>query len=260
MHVFETRAAGLLILAMLVVAATVRADEWDVGNDTDNAITTDNSLFHGAEQVHDLAAVGGVADQDWFLLSGRKFSSYQIVVDGVTGDLDLGAISVQLMNDAGVVIGQGEVTDSGSQVMLNHVVFSDRVDYIRVQGAACNSSCTSQARYRIRFYDTTYTVPRFNNSGSQSTVLLVLNTTDRSCGLAYEFFANDGTRIVDRLFFPSPAVLHVFPLASDPELAGTSGSIRVIQTCGYGGLSGKAVSLEPSTGFTFETPLVPRPH
>ena len=32
-----------------------------------------------------------------------------------------------------------------------------------------------------------------------------------------------------------------------------SGSVRIAHTCGYGGLSGKAVSVEPATGFTFDT-------
>ena len=40
--------------------------------------------------------------------------------------------------------------------------------------------------------------------------------------------------------------------------SGTSGSIIVAHTCGYGGLAGKAVALEPSTGFTFDTALIPR--
>jgi hypothetical protein len=30
-------------------------------------------------------------------------------------------------------------------------------------------------------------------------------------------------------------------------------------TCGHGGLSGKAVSVEPATGFTFDTPFVHLP-
>jgi hypothetical protein len=251
------------VLAFLTLGATVRADEWDVGNDTDNAITTDNSLFHGAEQIHDMGILGpGVSDQDWYLVSGRKFSSYQAVVDGVTGDLDFVGANVQLMTDTGSVFQSGLVTDSGSQVTLNWKVLSSPVDnYIRVQGAACNSSCTPQARYRIRFYDTTYTIPRYNNSGTQSTVLLVLNATDHLCTASYEFFGNDGIRILDLgSFILNPAQLHVLPLSSEPTLAGTSGSVRVVHTCGYGGLSGKAVSLEPSTGFTFETALVPRPH
>ena len=30
-------------------------------------------------------------------------------------------------------------------------------------------------------------------------------------------------------------------------------------TCCYAGLAGKAVALEPATGFSFDTPLLPRP-
>ena len=251
---------ALLALSALLGAGLAGADEWDVGNDTDNALTTDNSLFHGAEQVHDLGALSpGVADQDWYLISGRNFSSYQFVVDGVTGDLDLDGTDVQRTTSDGIPSEDGLVTDSGSQVTINLMVGSAGDNYVRVQGAACGSSCTSQARYRMRFYDTTYTIPRFNNSGTQSTVLLVVNASDRTCTGFYEFFQNDGTRVLDRQFLLSPAQLDVFPLASEAQLAGVSGSIRILHTCGYGGLSGKAVSLEPSTGFTFETPLVHRP-
>ena len=51
---------------------------------------------------------------------------------------------------------------------------------MRVRGAACGTACSTSDTYRVRFYDTTYTVPRFNNSGTQATVLLVQNATDRT--------------------------------------------------------------------------------
>jgi hypothetical protein len=35
--------------------------------------------------------------------------------------------------------------------------------------------------------------------------------------------------------------------------------VRIRHLCGYGGLAGKAVSIEPATGFTFDTPLEHRP-
>jgi hypothetical protein len=38
-----------------------------------------------------------------------------------------------------------------------------------------------------------------------------------------------------------------------------AGSVRIPHSCGYGGLSGKAVSVEPATGFTFDTPVLHRP-
>jgi hypothetical protein len=50
----------------------------------------------------------------------------------------------------------------------------------------------------------------------------------------------------------------VLPSATVPGLAGQAGSIRLLHTCGYDGLSGKAVSIEPATGFTFDTEIVPR--
>ena len=42
-------------------------------------------------------------------------------------------------------------------------------------------------------------------------------------------------------------------------LAGQSGSITVVHDGKFGALSGKAIGLEPATGFTFDTPLLPRP-
>jgi hypothetical protein len=44
---------------------------------------------------------------------------------------------------------------------------------LRVHGAACGTSCDNFDRYRARLYDTTYTIPRFTNSGTQQTVLLI---------------------------------------------------------------------------------------
>jgi hypothetical protein len=41
--------------------------------------------------------------------------------------------------------------------------------------------------------------------------------------------------------------------------AGQTGSITVAHDAPYGALIGKAVALEPSTGFSFDTPLVTKP-
>jgi hypothetical protein len=257
----KSDATAAAVLAILALAAAARTDEWDVGSDPDNGILTDNLLHHGAEQVHDLAALGpGVPDQDWYFIQGHQFSSYQILIEGLTGDLDFGTGDVQILNSLGNVIAHGGELSSGRLISVQQ--FRDGGDhYLRVQGAACGSSCTSQARYRVRFYDTTYTVPRFNNSGSQSTVLLLLNTSDAAlCFVDAHYFDDAGVRLLVRESQIRAKELAVIPLASIPELAGTSGSIRLVHGCGYGGLSGKAVSLEPSTGFTFETPLVARPH
>jgi hypothetical protein len=46
--------------------------------------------------------------------------------------------------------------------------------------------------------------------------------------------------------------------ASIAELAGRSGTITATHDGPYGGLVGKAVAIEPATGFAFDTPLEPR--
>ena len=46
----------------------------------------------------------------------------------------------------------------------------------------------TRATYRVRYFDTTYTVPRFENSDTQQTTLIVQNATDRTCQVSYTFF------------------------------------------------------------------------
>ena len=52
-----------------------------------------------------------------------------------------------------------------------------------------------------------------------------------------------------------PLGLQVLPTATVPGLAGQSGSAEIAQMGGYGALVGKAVALEPATGFTFDTSI-----
>ena len=42
-------------------------------------------------------------------------------------------------------------------------------------------------------------------------------------------------------------------------LPARTGSITVTHDGGYGGLRGKAIALQPATGFSFDTPLLDRP-
>jgi hypothetical protein len=223
---------------------------------------TSNVPFHGAQQVHDLAAIAGVADQDWFLLGTRPMSSYQIVVDGMTGDLDLQGGDVQLLDEKTGAVTDARVSDFGGRLTLDFEVGAPPVllpRWVRIQGAACGSACGSQDRYRVGFYDTTYTIPRFNNTGSQVTVLQIQNATDRDCLFDYWFFDEGGHLLVTSGF---PIGAHrLLVLSTDTGvLVDTAGSARITHTCGYGGLSGKAVSVEPATGFTFDTQMLHRPH
>ena len=42
------------------------------------------------------------------------------------------------------------------------------------------------------------------------------------------------------------------------QLVGTSGTVTIANTGRYGDLTGKIVALEPATGFSFDSAMVPR--
>jgi hypothetical protein len=128
--------------------------------------------------------------------------------------------------------------------------------WIRVSGASCGTTCTSNDQYRFRFYETTYSIPRFNNSGTQVTVLNVASMVPFSCSATFHFYNSAGTHLGTTTNTFSARELYV--LNTSASFPASSGSIIVTHTCGYGGLTGKAVSVEPATGFTFDTPLIPR--
>src|SRR5262245_61134592 len=108
-----TTAAAAALAAVLLPAGRAPADEWDIGADADGAPTTDNVPLHRSEQVHDLAVLAAVADQDWFLLPAHPFSSYEFLVDGLTGDLQLSAADVNRLVDAGTTVADAAVPLEG---------------------------------------------------------------------------------------------------------------------------------------------------
>jgi len=256
-----TITTGLALLAALAGGA-LGADDWDTATETDGSASTDNVLFHGSLQVHDLAGFPGV-DQDFYLVVARPLSSYQVVVDSQTARLDLGAQDVQRLNaTGGLVLQDALVTDANGVLSLAWQQGAGAQNMlVRVRGAACTpgTECNEFDQYHVRFFDTTYAVPRFNNSGTQSTVLIVQNATDLSCTVTHHYLSAAGTLLASS----APVVLPArgLQVLSTAQLVpGVSGSVRVTHTCGYGGLSGKAVSLEPATGFTFDTAMVARPY
>jgi hypothetical protein len=256
------KTAGLVLGVALGLAGSAAADHWDRGADPDNGNGTDNTPFHGSEQVHDLAVQpgsletqGSLPDEDWFLLGAHARSSYQFVVDGLTGDLDLTSTDVQLVSSNGSVLASAVASDGVlSLIWLESSASGSR--FVRVSGAGCATSCDETDRYTARFYDTTATIPRFNDSGTQSTALLLQNATNRNC-ILHIFFLDVGGQQIGPVNLVGLAAHELRVFTSG--LTNQSGSVRIAHGCGYGGLSGKAVSIEPATGFTFDTPLLYRP-
>jgi hypothetical protein len=253
-----TLAAFLAVTALFVAPASA-IDVWDQATEDDNSTGTDNGLTHGSEQAHDLAAEAAVADQDWYILSSVARTSYEVLVDGTTGDMNLTGGDVARMSGTTTVV-QNSVQLMGYSAVLRwqNATSTTETNWIRVSGAACTTACTSNDQYRIRFYDTTYGIPRFNNGGSQVTVLNVASIVPFSCSATFHFFNTAGTFLGSTTNTFSARELFVLNTSTLAFATGQNGSIIVSHTCGYGGLAGKAVALEAATGFTFDTQLVPR--
>jgi hypothetical protein len=261
---------ALVVSLLVALAAPAGADVWDTQGDNDNSNGTDNELIHGSMQVHDLGVLSGptVADQDWYLLAQKPRSSYEIVIDETSGDISGGK---------GPLFERVAVTGTTVQVLQTSIPVDDLLafsrtmrfqnlsansvsdQYIRVMSDNCTTDCGPDDRYRIRAYETTYAIPRFNSSTTQGTVVLIQNPTDYIANGTLIFFNAAGQVLHQQPFTINPHALYTLSAGSIGALVGQSGSITVVNDARYGDLVGKSVALEPSTGFAFDTPMTWRP-
>ena len=256
----------IVALAVAVGSLALKADVWDTAGDTDDNSGTDNTPIHGAVQVHDLGVrPGPVADQDWYSISAEGRTSYEAVIDGLTGDTG-GSLSFQwLAADAttvlasGVFLGSASCTTCTQSARFNNNSSVVAPVFIRVQNPSCGTSCDSSDQYTFRLFETTYSIPRFNNSGTQITVLLIQNTAAYTVNANIHFWSPAGTFLGTSATAIPARGLTVLNTSSLGFAVGTGGSMTVSNDGRYGDLSGKAVALEPSTGFSFDTPMVPKP-
>jgi hypothetical protein len=212
--------------------------------------------------MHDLEALPGpAADEDWYRISQKPYSSYEVVVDATSGDIGLTLVLERIASNGTTVLQSSSsigVGFSRSLRFTNATAAAIDNQYIRVKSGSCTTTCGPQDVYRLRAYETTYAVPRFNNSGSQSTVLLVQNPASYTIAGNVYFWSQAGALVFTQAFTAGPKAL--YGLATAGVVPGQSGTITVSHDGRYGDLSGKTVALEPSTGFSFDSPMVPRPH
>jgi hypothetical protein len=247
----------------LVSGRAAMADVWDVQTQNDNgAGTTENELVHGSDQLHDLGALPGpTADDDWYQISQKPFSSYEIVVDATSGDIGTGLLVTRTTVDGSTVLQSSDPVGVGYSRSLrwaNQTTAEINTQKIHVASGSCTTNCGADDVYRLRSYETTYAVPRFNNTGSQVTVLLLQNPTNYTIqGTAY-FWSPAGAQVGTAPINLAPKALMV--LVTSTVAPAASGAMTVVHDGRYGDLSGKTVALEPSTGFSFDSPMIPRVH
>jgi uncharacterized repeat protein (TIGR01451 family) len=224
-------------------------------------VRSDGELRHGTRERYDLAALPGpVADEDRYRIRQQPYSSYEVIVDETSGDIGLGAgpsLDLMAADGVGVVRPSSPAGTGPARSLRFENATSVPVDdqTVRVRSASCGTDCGADDTYRIRAYETTYSVPRFNNSGSQLTVVIVQNTGAVTVNGHIYFWNAAGTRLATHDFTLGPKQLLVLQTPTVPGVAGASGSITMSHDGPHGILAGKTVALEPSTGFSFDSPM-----
>ena len=252
-----------VLVCVMALAALPYADVWDTASDNDDGITTDNELTHGSNQIHDLGVrPGPVADQDWYRVGLKRQTSFEIIVDATGGDIGFNTNLLQRVDSGGSTI-QDAVSitpglDYSHSLRWANTTAATAIEFIRVAGAACGTNCGSGDVYHIRSMETTISLARFNNAGSQITVLLSQNSSENTINANYYYWSTAGALLQTGTLALAPKALNVFNTTSFGALAGQGGSITIAHDGPYGSLNVKSVALEPSTGFSFDTPGVYR--
>jgi hypothetical protein len=247
-----------------VAAPAVAVDRWEavslVAPVGDDDSTTINEPRHGSVQVgHDFDSP---SDQDWVKVATRSRRSYEARVWSGSAPWASAACppaacaSFDMVDSGGTVLVPG--TSDGIPAASSSVRWlgADQTTLLR---AASNTGLTAHT-YDLAFYDTTYFLPRFNNTGTQVTVVIVQNTRSVAITGQIDFFNGAGTHLHSQPFSLVANGTEVFITSGVAALQNVSGSVSVAHTGGYGGLAGKGVALEPATGFTFDTALSPLPY
>jgi ELWxxDGT repeat protein len=212
-------------------------------------------VAHGVTIHADLAPpLGRAVDADFYVMRLDGFSSYEVVVDGVSGDA--APLELDRLGSSGASVQSATVSGIGGSSSMRWGGVGDATQQLRVRSAACASGCGPDDVYRLRFYETTLAGPRLNNAGSQITVVMLHNTSASPVSAGIVLWAPDGTTHGSIQVSIDPRATAVVDTAA--IYPGVTGSLTIPNDAPYGALAGKAVSFDPVSGFAFDTPLVYR--
>jgi hypothetical protein len=220
-------------------------------------------LAHGSEIFGSSEAVEGVAGDRMRILQ-QPYASYEVVVDATSGDI-VGPSGVLLERvgaahdpplQTAAAVGVGP---SRSLRLVNASSAAVADELVRVRTGVWPAPGDGNDAWALRARETTYAVPRFNNSATQVTVLLVQNPTASTVQATAHLWSEGGTLVGTHGPVDIPARgLLVLDTRTVPGASSAAGSITLVHDAPYGALAGKAVAVEPGTGFSFDSPLEPR--
>ena len=237
-----------------------RADDpWESDPEEDGPATRAHILAGQTQTGRDLQGGPAVPDEDWIWIATQARHSYAATATGASlwSHTTIVAAKLERIDSGLTVVGTG--SDDELAGFRGHsvrwIAASSEMEYLRVSGPPATNQ--PAAAYALEFLDTTYAIPRWNNSASQATILLIQNNKPVAVTGSIYFYATNGTLLQTAPLSVPANGLQALNTGTLPALAGQSGSAHVAHTGGRGALSGKAVSLEPATGFTFDTAMTP---
>jgi ELWxxDGT repeat protein len=223
----------------------IRDDDGSPGGDL-------NGLTHGSVVTANLESLPGPApDADWYLFPSAEPSSYEVIVDEVSGDIE--PLSVDLLQPGEFLPAVTSMPVGLGAARSLRWSEAQAGQKIRVRSGGCLTDCGADDRYRLRAYDTSYAIPRYNSTGGQVSLVIVQNRTDQSVTVTVRFWSEQGFLVgeTQQLLNPRGSAVLATP-------ANTSGGVTVAHNGGYGALAGKSVTIEQATGFSFDSTMEPR--
>jgi hypothetical protein len=249
------------LAALLFSPAVLRAqvtptddDHWDLLGDDNIPPETVNRIVHGQTQFHAISNLNGpgptFSDRDHVLVRVEAGRSYEARAFGTSRE---GVGGTRLLDGLRVVIGSSPVAVG---------TYADHVWTVRwtpsatgVQYLLPETALLTHGWYTLDFVETTVFVPRWNNSASQLTILLLQNAGDADITGTIRFLGAAGNLVHSQPFNMPYGGGVVINTSTIPPLQGLSGVAQIAHNGGYGAVLGKAVAVEPATGFTFDTPV-----
>jgi hypothetical protein len=258
---YKVMQASLILALASGAPRAARADVWDTNTQTDGtAAGTKNELMHGSVQNHDLPVSGLNPDVDYYKIGQRPNSSWEVLVDATSGDTASAALTLQLRSAADTTVASGvSVTptlDLSKSLRWENTSASVVADQtIRVSSNACTTNCV----YRIRAFETTYAIPRFNYTGTQVTSIIMQNTANYAISGRMYFWSDAGALDLTALFTVNAKATLVVNSGNYPAIVGKVGSVTIAHNGRYGDLAGKATAFDTTSGgITFDTPMTHR--
>jgi hypothetical protein len=232
--------------------------------DDDGAAIELHGLEHGDQQVRDLAPVGAAPASHLYIVTQPPRTSWEVVVDQASGDLGTGngpAVD-RVGNDLTTILQSSVPVGTGPARHLRwRNTGSTTLDsYVRVSSLSCGTDCGSDDVYRVRAYETTGRIPRFNQGGGQASVVILQNVTSSSITGDVHFWSGSGALLHTQPFTLNAHGAQSLILATMPQLTGLSGTITLPHNGPHGGLVGKSVAVDTLSGLAFDSLLTTRMH